>query len=88
MDLVPRDFHKKQAPQYSGLSMRVFKPDGYSHYQGLLTSNAVENQLVAYKPEKTARQAANQLVTIRSVNDVIIDHSIVLAQKRGDLFAL
>jgi hypothetical protein len=34
MELVPSDFHKKKAQkqQYSGLSMRVYNADGYSHY--------------------------------------------------------
>ena len=38
-----------------------------------------------YRPKLNARSQTARLIAIKSVNDVIIDHTLVLAIKRGDL---
>ena len=73
--------------------MRVFNPNAYSHLA--VQSNALVPMgpeaeslaMVPYYPggQITARRAEQSLVRIKTVHDLILDHSLVLAIKRGDL---
>ena len=70
--------------------MRVFNPNAYSHLQvqsqALVPVNSGDQQLVLYQGGPlTARKAEQALVRIKNVHDLILDHSLVLAIKRGDL---
>ena len=71
--------------------MRVFNPNAYSHLQ--VQSNALvpmgsgsNQEMVVYTGGPlTARKAEQAIIRIKSVHDLILDHSLVLAIKRGDL---
>ena len=69
--------------------MRVFNPNAYSHLA--VSSNALvpangSSALVPYGGgQLTARRAEQNLIRVKGVQELILDHSLVLAVKRGDL---
>ena len=77
--------------------MRVFNPNAYSHLAVQPTNALVPypsnqestNQVALYTGAGagplTARKAEQLLVRIKSVHELYLDHSLVLAIKRGDL---
>ena len=45
----------------------------------------MQNALVPYQGTLTARKAEQALIRIKSLNELFLDHSLILAVKRGDL---